>query len=618
MRNLTLFAGALLTACGGSGSPASAPPPPSGITMIAEVQGSSTASPMAGQTVTVRGIVTGDFQDGDADTQRSLGGFYLQDGPPDFDLQTSDGIFVFDGRSPTVDIDVGDVVEVTGTVTEYFGETQINADSIRIAGSGTVVARPISLPVSSTTTNSDGERVADLERFEGMLVEFPQTLTVTDVRNLERYGAITLSADGRLYQYTNGNAPDPDGFAAHGELNARRSIVLDDGQRDQNPDQLPHLTAGDTSNYSLRAGDAINGVTGVLRYARGSGDSGAETWRLMPTVEPRFVSANPRPGAPVVDGALRVASFNVLNFFTTVDTGQSACGPQGTSGCRGADSDTELSRQLAKTVTAIAMMDADIVGLIELENNASASLTMIVDALNARLGNPTYTFVDTGTIHDDAIKTGFIYRSNVVSTTGDFALLDRSVDSRFNDARNRPALAQSFRVNATGAGITVVVVHLKSKGSSCDADGDTNLGDGQGNCNLTRTSAAAALADWAAADPTGSGDPDILIVGDLNAYTREDPLATFRNAGFTNLLDAQDAPYSFQFDAQAGALDHAIVSATLAPQVAGHMEWHINADEPPLLDYNLEFGRDPALFDATVPYRASDHDPVIVGLDLSN
>jgi hypothetical protein len=401
-------------------------------------------------------------------------------------------------------------------------------------------------------------------------------------------------------------------------MNARRSIELDDGLRVQNPDDIHYLDAGNTAGYSIRAGDRLSGLVGNLRYSRGSGGSGDETWRLMPTTDPVFESMNPRPGAPAVGGAIQVASFNVLNFFSTVDSGSNECGPQADQSCRGADSAAELTRQLDKIVTALTMLDADIVGLVELENNADESLRVIVDALNTRLGSTDYAFVDTGTIHTDAIKTGFIYRSTAVSTSGNFAVLDRSVDSRFNDARNRPALAQTFSVDATGAVVTFVVNHFKSKGSSCDADGDPNLGDGQGNCNITRTNAAAALADWVATDPTASGDTDFLIIGDLNAYTGEDPLVTFENAGFTSLLGAASNPYSFLFDAQAGALDHAIASSSLAPQVVETMEWHINADEPGLLDYNLEFGRDPALFDATIPYRASDHDPIVVGLDLSN
>ena len=611
MRFKTVFAGMLmLGACGGGSSGGGAAPtlpPQQDITPVTEVQGSGSASPLEGQTVTVRGLVTGDFQENDADDLSNLGGFYLQ-GIPDGDLATSEGIFVFDGNDPSTDVSVGQTVEVQGTVNEYFGETQINANSVRVAGVGTRLPFPLRLPSQATVTNSDGEIVADLEHLEGMLVTLPQELTVSELRNLERYGSLTLSQGGRLYQFTNNSAPDVAAYATHKSRTAARSIVLDDGRRSSNPANPRYL--------GVRAGDTIAPLTGVLRYSRGSGGDGKETWRLMPTVPPAFDSVNPRPGAPAVGGGVHVASFNVLNFFSTIDTGQDNCGPQGNDGCRGADSAEEQDRQLAKIVSALALMDADIVGLVELENNASASLQMIVDALNARIGSNDYAFVDTGVIHEDVIKTGFLYKTSTIDLVGDFAILDRSVDSRFNDARNRPALAQTFATTATGAVLTVVVNHLKSKGSSCDSDGDPNTSDGQGNCNQTRTNAAAAIADWIATDPTGSNDPDVLIIGDLNAYLREDPLTAFVNAGMTNLLDGQSDAYSFVFDAQAGALDHAVVSATLLPQVVETIEWHINADEPALLDYNLEFGRDPALFDPDSPWRSSDHDPVIIGLDL--
>lgn len=573
---------------------------------------------MVGQTVTVTGLVTGDFQEGDGDTGRNLGGFYLQDAPPDFNLDTSDGIFVFDGDSPAVDVDAGDLVQVQGEVTEYFGETQLHLTSVRVVGEGSVIPTPINLPVSGTTTNSDGDIIADLERFEGMYVRFTDPLTVTELWNLERFGTVTLSEGGRLYQFTNGNAPDADQYEAHKESNARRSIKLDDGLRNQSPTVVRFLNAGNTADYSIRAGDRITDLVGNLRYSRGSGGSGDETWRLMPTGDPEFESLNPRPAAPSVNGAIRVASFNTRNFFSNIDTGADACGPQSDQSCRGADSNVELTRQLGKIVAALTMLDADIIGLVELENNADASLSTIVDAVNAAIGSTDYAYVDTGSIHDDAIKTGFVYRATTISALGDFAILDRSVDSRYNDSRNRPALAQTFTVDSTGAAFTVVVNHFKSKGSSCSADGDPNLNDGQGNCNITRTNAAAALADWVGTDPTGSGDPDFLIIGDLNAYTREDPLAAFDSAGFTSLLGAAPNPYSYVFDGQAGALDHAVATPSLVPQVAESTVWHINVDEPPLLDYNLEHGRDPALFDANSPYRASDHDPVIIGLDLAN
>jgi len=614
------FCSCLAVACsGGSGTtPAESVPPSSGSTSIAVIQGSSSSSPLVGQAVSFSGIVTGDFQDVDTDDTSNLGGFYVQQESPDGDVTTSDGVFVFDGNNPATDVAVGDRVDVQGTVSEYFGETQITEPTVSIVGSGTVLPTAVSLPSTGTMTNSDSNPIADLEQYEGMLLHFPQTLSVTNVRELERFGAVSLSHDGRLHQFTNVNVPDAAAYAEHKESIARRRIELDDGQRSTNPSTIRYLNAGVAANYSLRTGDTVTDVTGNLRYSRGSRGRGDESWRLMPTTDPRFNSANPRPGDPAVGGSLRVASFNVLNFFSTLDTGQRVCGPQGNENCRGADSTLELDRQLAKTVSALALMDADIVGLVELENNSGDSLQLIVDALNARIGKDDYTAVNTGTIHDDAIKTGFIYKSSTMSTLGPFALLDSSVDPQFNDARNRPALAQTFAVTATGATLTVVVNHLKSKGSSCDADGDPNLKDGQGNCNQTRTNAATAIAEWVKTDPTDSNDPDYLIIGDLNAYMKEDPLVAFANAGFTNLLEAGNNPYSFVFDAQAGALDHAIASASLVPQVVDTIEWHINADEPPLLDYNLENGRDPALFDPDTPFRASDHDPVVIGLNLTN
>ena len=609
-----------LSACGGGSgtAPAASITPPSGALLITDIQGSGSSSPLDGQTVTISGVVTGDFQENDTDTGSNLGGFYIQDELPDADATTSDGVFVFDGNSPAIDVNVGDRVSVTGTVAEYFGETQVNATAVSLAGSGSIDPTDITLPVAATSTNSDGDLIADLEQYEGMLVRFTQTLSASNLRNLERFGSVRLSSGGRLYQFTNSNPPDVAGYAAHKDSIARRSIVLDDGQRAANPIDVRYLFAGNSADYSIRTGDTVVDVTGNLRYARGSGGNGDETWRLMPTVDPQFESVNPRPGRPETGGNIKVASFNVLNLFSTVDSGQSVCGPQGADNCRGADSDQELQRQLAKMATALALLDADIVGLMELENNSDASLRLIVDALNTRLGSDEFTYLDTGTIHGDAIKIGFIYKSSTVGLVGSFALLGRNTDSRFNDDRNRPALAQSFELLANGAVVTVVVNHLKSKGSSCETDGDANLSDGQGNCNQTRTNASIAIADWLATDPTASSDPDFLIMGDLNAYAQEDPLTALKNAGFTNLLDSQSDPYSFVFDGQAGALDHAIASASLAPQVVETIEWHINADEPQLLDYNLEHGRNPALFDADSPYRASDHDPIVIGLELTN
>ena len=612
-----------LGACGGGGGGSSAPATPPAPTpttySISEVQGDGPTSPLEGQNVSVTGLVTGDFQDNDADTASSLGGFFVQGSPPDFDFATSDGVFVFDGNNPAVDVDVGDLVTVEGVVNEYFGETQISASSVRIVGAGSLVPAFINLPTATTVNTSDGAPIADLERYEGMLVRFPQTLTVTATYELERYGSVQLSQGGRLYQFTNGNAPDAASYATYRDDAGARSIHLDDGQRAENVWPVRLLSASAIPGYTLRAGDTITELVGVLRYSRGSGGSGTEGWRLMPTVDPLFVEDNARPGAPAVNGSLKVAGINVLNFFTTIDTGQDICGPAGNEGCRGADSQQEYDRQLAKTVTTLEQIDADIVGLTELENNASASLQALVDGLNASIGAGTYAFVDTGTIGDDVIKTGFIYKPASVALAGSFEILDDFVDPDFRDDYNRPALAQTFDRVADGARLTIVVNHFKSKGSNCDAVGDPDLDDGQGNCPATRLAAATSLANWLATDPTGSNDTDVLVIGDLNAYLEEDPITALESAGFTNLVEAAGGAtaYTYTWDGQAGVYDYALASTSLAPQVTATLDWHINSDEPSLHDYNLSQGRDPAIFDPDSPYRSSDHDPVIVGLDLT-
>jgi len=609
MSRFLFFSGVILlplVACGGEIS-------------VSDIQGDGPASSLVGEIVTVEGIVTGDFQDNDADDSGDLSGFFLQAEQADSDASTSDGLFVFDGENVVTDVAVGDKVAVTGLIKEFFGETQIAASSVTIIGSGAIKAVALSLPAAGITTNTDGDLIADLEAYEGMLVRIEQTLTVTELYNLERYGELRLSANGRLYQFTNGNAPDVAGYASHREVSAARALVLDDGHRNQNSNPIRYLDGAAAPAGALRIGDSVTGLTGNLRFARASGSNGSETWRLMPTSAPVFVADNPRPAAPDIDGELRVASFNVFNLFTVVDSGKSACGPSTRSRCRGADSDEELDRQLAKITTALTMIDADIVGFIELENNQDQSLQAIADSLNAATAPNTYAVLETGNISDDAIKVGFIFKPANVTPQGSHAILDSGVDARFDDRRNRPALAQTFSQNSDDARLTVVVNHLKAKGSSCERGGDPNTNDGQANCNQARTHAATAIADWLQTDPTASNDPDFLIIGDLNAHVMEDPLQVLKDAGFVNLLEIASGgnAYSYVFNGQSGALDHALASASLLPQVAETIIWHINADEAPAHDYNLEHGRDPAIFDDTTPYRASDHDPVIIGLDLS-
>jgi hypothetical protein len=618
-------------------STASLPLPPV-ITPISAIQGTGATSPLAGQAVTVDAIVTSLFE-----RQDVLDGFFVQtpDADADADPATSEGIFVFcRGACPST-LATGDRVAVDGVVGEFFGMTQVSATT---AGATTIISsgNPLPTPTAVALPAPGSTRApATFESLEGMIVTFPQTLVVSEYFQLARFGEVVLTETARPYQFTHLSDPSVDGYAAFLAGLATRRIVLDDDNNDNNdaitngPDEpYPYPSGGLSVDNRLRGGETIDDLTGVLHWSF-AGASGTDAWRIRPIdgVEYRFDGPDAAPELEDVGGTVRVASFNVLNYFTTIDETSSSttgpCGPAANQDCRGADSIEELDRQRAKIVAALAAIDADVVGLIEIQNDDGASTIDLVDALNAATAPGTYAAIDTGTIGTDAIKVALVYQPAAVSPVGEFAILDASIDPAFIDTRNRPALVQTFDEVATGERFTVAVNHFKSKGSACSPD-DPDLLDGQGNCNLTRTAAANALASFLATDPTASGDPDVLIIGDLNAYRQEDPITALEVAGYTDLVESfeGDDAYSFLFDGQLGYLDHALANESLSAQVTGVTTWHINADEVPLFDYNdgiatvgeASFERKSSVLELYAPdaLRSSDHDPLVVGLDLDS
>ena len=605
------------------------------ITLIHDIQGSSEASPLVGSTVTLEAIVVGDFQDGTSGTNGDLNGFFVQeeDADADTDATTSEGLFIFDGNAPAIDVSIGDKVRVTGTVTEFNGLTELTNVSVSTVSTDNALptAATVNLPVNS---------VADLEAFEGMQVTIPDTLFVTEYFNLDRFGEIVLSSDGasnapgtdgRLDQYTQFNDPDVAGFAAYQTEIAKRRILVDDGQTIQNPNPIILGRGGEplSATNTLRGGDTIAGLTGILSY-------GFDEYRIQPVAPIDFRPTNPRPSVPEeVGGDLKVVSLNVLNFFTTLDQPGNTSGPSGLEP-RGADTLEEFNRQLDKLITTLETADADIYGLIELENEFNGdqngdgqyAIDTIVKALNDRVGAGTYAFVDPGVPFvdtGDAISVGAIYKTSTVKiaegtsveilSDADLPALGLSGPVFDGESTNRASLAVTFEELATGEALTVAVNHFKSKGGTGTGD-DADAGDGQGSFNGTRLRAAAALNTWLERDPTGSGDADFLIIGDLNSYAKEDPITYLESQGYVNVIDNPELAYSYLFDGQFGTLDYGLANETLISQVTGATEWHINADEPDALDYNLDFGRDPALFDGQTPFRTSDHDPLIIGLDL--
>ncbi len=552
---------------------------------IPAVQGDGAASPLLGAEVAVEGVVVGDFQTG------GLDGYYLQDPAGDGNPATSDGIFIYAPGGTAVS--VGDEVRVRGTVSEFSGLTEITPGQVWVCSPGPGPA------VAPTTLTLPLAGLDAFEPFEGMLVTLPQALFISEFYDFDRYGEIVLTTTAQ-YQPTAVYEPGSPEAAALAAAHALGRITLDDGRPTQNPDPARH-PSGATFDLAhlFRGGDTVAGVTGILDHSFGS-------YRIQPTQGADYVAANPRPAAPAeVGGSLRVASFNVLNYFTTL-------------GSRGADTPEEFTRQRTKIIAALAALDADVAGLIEIENN-TAAVADLVTGLNEAVGADTYAYIDAGVIGTDQIKVALIYQPARVTPLGDYAILDSSVDPLF-DTRNRPVLAQTFQ-EVSGTGIfTVAVNHLKSKGSDCGV-ADPDEGDGAGNCNLTRKAAAEALVRWLALDPTGSGDEDFLIIGDLNSHQKEDPIDALLAGGYTDLLAQYvgESAYTYRFDGQLGYLDYALAGSGLLDQVTGATVWHINADEPDLLDYDMTYKAtaQDALYEPNA-YRASDHDAILVGLDLDD
>jgi len=558
---------------------------------IHTIQSRNQVSPVLGSTeVVIEGIVIGDFQD----PENELGGFFVQEESfhIDTDKLTSEGIFVrTDGAG--LDVKRGDIVRLQGDVQEFLGQTELsNIIRTEICGtSSSIVPLEITLPV---------EKSFSWEQYEGMLVKFPQTLYITDNYDQGRFGELTLSAFSRLSSPTNIALPGEEAAVVL-EENARYRILLDDGSMILNPTDLPYREQG----LVTRIGDAISQVEGVVSQH-------LDKYNIQPVAPVKISPLNERPiEVPDVGGTLKIASFNIQNYFNGDGAGKEF------PTLYGADTLDEFERQSAKLVSAITRINADIMGIIEIENDSapSSALTELVARLNQEVGAGTYNYIDTGIIGSDEIRVALIYQSASVTPVGDYKLLDSTIDETFNDLYNLPSLAQVFRDALTDNTITIVVNHLAARDADCSQIDDTNIDDGQENCSLTRSSAAKAIVSWLNQNPTQSSNRNTLIIGDLNAYAKEDPVQFLTQAGYTDLLQSflSVSAYTYVNDGQAGYLDHALASPELLPRITDVTEWHINADESQAFDYRSD--NSPDLYQPD-PFRSSDHDPIVIGINM--
>jgi len=591
------------------------------ITMIHTIQGDAISSTMVGQEVTVEAVVTGVY------TQSGgFKGFYIQEEDSDMDdsSATSEGIFIY---SPTLPVTVheGDLVKVTGSVKEFKNLTEISANSVEILESGLVLPAAVALQLPASN-------LLQIESMEGMIVNLnagEKPLVVNDVYTLGRYGNFSVSSEN-LLQFTQLTTPSDTGYAAHQDALLLKSIVIDDGSSYQNPYTIKYPDGGLTYDNTLRAGYTIDSITGVMDQRYGN-------YVIQPqdnTILTFDAESNPRKGIESKRKQdIRVASFNVLNYFNTFEN--CTYGVDGApAGCRGADNIEEFERQKAKIVNAMTELNADIIGLMEIENDGYGSDSAIADLVNAlnsalkfdksvRYG---YVNVDAklntlNALGTDAIKVAFIYNKKRVKPVGKphAVILDEN-------EKNRPSLIQVFKSKRTCKRIVASVNHFKSKGSDCDdivynGVNDLNQNDGQGNCNLTRVHASNVLTDYIATNKKLKKYKNTILLGDFNSYAQEDPIKAIEAHGYTNLVadTLGTEEYSYRYKkGEAGTLDYIFASKKLQRRISSVTVWHSNSDEPVALDYNLEYkttDQQDTLY-GEGSYRASDHDQVIIDIKL--
>ncbi|WP_342777002.1 ExeM/NucH family extracellular endonuclease [Miniimonas arenae] len=605
-------------------------------TPIAQIQGTGTSVAVTG-TVTTRGVVTAAYPTG------GFAGYVIQTpgtGGTTTGRTASDAIFVYSPNT-VAQVEIGDYVEVTGAAGEFNGLSQVDLRSGTLTEL-TDEVEPV-VPLSMAWPATDAER----EAIESMLLAPAGDYTVTNTYSTNQYAEVGLaSGTTPLRQPTDVARPNSVEAAAVVADNASRAVTLDDGattnflaaaNQSQTP---PYVSLTDP----VRVGAPVTFTHPVVVDYRNN------TWKLAPTsqVTPADPAAYPATfantrtagpdAAAIGDADLTLASFNVLNYFTTLGADTPGCtaytdrtgnGVTVNSGCdpRGAWDADDLKRQQDKIVAAIGGIDASVIGLMEIENSAKLGETpdeataTLVAALNAAAGTTKWAYVPSSTelppvSTQDVITNAIIYQPAEVTPDGASHALGTAsgTNQAFDNARE--PIGQRF-VPAGDSGddedaIFVVVNHFKSKGSAGPLPGDADSGDGQGASNASRVAQATALRDWL---PTVTEEGDaVALVGDFNSYGTEDPLEVLYDDGFTDVEQHFDVPESsYSFSGLSGSLDHVLLNEAALARATGADIWSINSGESIALEYS-RYNYHGTLFYAPDAYRSSDHDPVVVGL----
>ena len=634
-------------------------PQPGAITPIAEIQSTGHTSPFKGKNVTTRGVVTAVYS-----SDGSKRGFYIQTpgtgGSPKQEGDASDGIFVYMGRvAESAYPSIGDFLEISGTTDEHTASWKVKKDTVFDRMSTTqlrdakwqVIEKdadfkdPSPISLESLPAGDDAR-----ESYEGMLVNITGPYTVTNNYTLNNTGDIGLAPGDKPHRTpTDVVSPGSEANALQDKQDAE-VVHIDDGRnanyfRTDKETPLPYLVTSDKGVKSIRTGDQVQFQTDVVV------DFSYEYWRFQP-LQP-ITGKNASHELPItwqdsradayddidsIAGDYSIGFFNVLNYFSTLGKDISGCKayndiygkPVGANNCkvRGAFSQNAFNDQQAKIVTAINKLDADVLGLSEIENTASVTgdvakrdeaLQNLVDALNAKepgkwdlVKSPQKLGTD-----EDVIRVAFIYQPAKVKPVGESIIFD---DDAFTKTARQP-LAQEFDTvgNDEDKNFVAVVNHFKSKGSV--AKGDADSGDGQGNNPNVRKRQSEALLKHLGEQKDWANLPTFLV-GDFNAYTKEDAITALINGGFNIVESEKDYDQaSYQFDGQLGTLDHVLANAAAMELVKDSAVWNINGDESVAFEYSRRnynvqdfFGDgDDSIYGYGNPFRSSDHDPVKVG-----
>ncbi|MCK7458326.1 ExeM/NucH family extracellular endonuclease [Idiomarina aminovorans] len=559
----------------------------SDMTSIASIQGETERSERVGEEVSIRGIVTASWQH-----TNELSGFFIHSFANDMDENpaTSEGLFVATDEHHST-VTAGDTVRVSGKVEERSRLTSlVNVSNITTCGKSTTIPSltALQLPVNS---------LKELEALEGMPVQLSATkgkeLTVSGHYNYPRYGFFDISS-GRLWTPTQIVMPGKDAQrqAKENELNR---LQVDDNSHVIEPSPLPFASLQHGEQNSLRSGSKISSFSGIIsQFNHG--------YRIQPTEDLVLKTVSQQPQlAEKSSDVVRIASFNVLNFFNGNGAGQGFPTP------RGADNPAQMQHQLQKIVAALTTMDADIIGLMELENDGFAknsAITQLVNALEIVSGKD-YEIAEPHAqkIGTDQITVGIIYQPERVKPSS-HAIFTRQGPFSWG---SRPPLAQSFIDQNSDTEFSVIVNHFKSKGS-CPEDSESpnsNKNDGQACWNDLRLKSSEQLTQWIQNETLVNP----VLLGDFNAYYHEDPIRYFTENGFYNPSNATD--YSYVYDSQAGALDHVFVADSLKDKIKKVYHLPFNADEPWVYDYRND------TYFSEGPFRSSDHDPLVLDLRFS-